>query len=92
MAPNACFYFRGPQGRLNPRAHNLMLFLQMAEGVDDETWLFHFRQGDYSRWFRESIGDEKLADPAQAVKAIQGVFAQKSRRLIRELIEQRDAG
>ena len=39
------FYFRGPQGKLNLRAQNLMVFLQMAEGVDDETWLASSAQG-----------------------------------------------
>jgi len=29
------FYFRGPEGRLNLRAQNLALFLQIAEGVDN---------------------------------------------------------
>ena len=43
------FYFRGTQGRLNLRAQNLALFLQIAEGVDDPTWLHHLRAGDYSR-------------------------------------------
>jgi hypothetical protein len=48
------FYFRGPAGNLNLRAQNLVLFNQMAEGVDDETWLYHLRRGDHSRWFREA--------------------------------------
>lgn len=49
------FYFRGADGRLNLRAQNLMLFLQIAEGVDDETWEFHLRNSDYSTWFRNAI-------------------------------------
>src|SRR5439155_15574514 len=32
------FHFRGPAGKLNLRAHNLMMFLQLADGVDDATW------------------------------------------------------
>ena len=39
-----------------------MLFMQMAEGVDDATWLYHLQQGDYVRWFRDKIKDEELAD------------------------------
>src|SRR5262249_54765183 len=49
------FYFRGPENKLNLRAQNLQLFIQLAEGVDEATWLHHLRQGDYSRWFREAI-------------------------------------
>jgi hypothetical protein len=37
MAPEESFYFRGPEERLNLRAHNLVLFLQIGNGVDDET-------------------------------------------------------
>src|SRR5690606_9847639 len=34
------FYFRGPAGRHNLRAHNLAIFSQIAEGIDEETWLY----------------------------------------------------
>jgi hypothetical protein len=37
--------------------------------VDDETWLFHLRRGDYARWFRESIKDDQLAAEAQTAQA-----------------------
>src|SRR5262249_22490317 len=33
------FVFRGPDGKLNLRAYNLTTFLDLAEGVDDATWL-----------------------------------------------------
>ena len=61
--------FRGPDEKLNLRAHNLELFVQMAEGVDEETWLHHLRQGDYSRWFRDAIKDPELADEAARRRA-----------------------
>ena len=60
------FYFRGPHGELNLRAQNLIVFLQMADGVDDDTWQYHLRRGDYSRWFAEGIKDEALTEEAQA--------------------------
>jgi hypothetical protein len=37
LGPDKSFYFRGPEGSLNLRAQNLVLFLQLAEGVDDRT-------------------------------------------------------
>ena len=37
---------------MNLRAQNLMIFLQIAEGIDDRTWEHHLRKGDYSEWFR----------------------------------------
>src|SRR5579885_238152 len=52
------FYFRGPKGKLNLRAQNLALFVQIADGVDDETWMHHLRQGDYSRWIRTAIEED----------------------------------
>jgi hypothetical protein len=38
-----------------------MLFVQIAEGIDDRTWMHHLKQGDYSAWFREIIKDRELA-------------------------------
>ena len=57
LGPDKSFYFKGPDDKLNLRAYNLELFVQMADGVDDDTWLHHLRQGHYSRWFREAIKD-----------------------------------
>jgi HAD superfamily hydrolase (TIGR01484 family) len=55
------FYFRGPEGKLNLRAQSLALFLQIAEGVDDATFVHHLRSGDFERWFRDTLGEEALA-------------------------------
>ena len=38
LGADQSFYFRGPDGQANLRAQNLQLFLQLADGVDDETW------------------------------------------------------
>lgn len=62
------FYFRGPELKLNLRAQNLTSFLQIAEGVDDATWLFHLRAGDYSRWLTSVIKDEPLAAEIAAIE------------------------
>ena len=59
---------RGPEGKLNLRAQNLLQFLEVAAGVDDETWTYHFRRADYSRWFRDVIKDSELAAAAAAVE------------------------
>ena len=66
LGPDLSFYFRGPDGKLNLRAQNLMLFLQIAEGVDDHTWEHHRARGDYSDWFRHVIKDDELAREAAA--------------------------
>jgi hypothetical protein len=82
------FYFRGPDNRLRLRAQNLTVFLQMAEGVDEDTWMHHLKAGDYSRWFRECIKDEELAREAAAVE-LDGMDAEESRARIREAVERR---
>ncbi len=87
LPPERSFYFRGPENKLNLRVQNLMVFLQIAEGVDDETWEFHLGQGDYSRWFRERIKDEVLAAEAERVEHLPGVRAAESRAIIRSAIE-----
>jgi hydroxymethylpyrimidine pyrophosphatase-like HAD family hydrolase len=87
LPPDRSFYFQGPEGKLNLRAQNLILFLQLAEGVDDETWLFHLRRGDYSRWFRERIKDEALADETARIEKQTGLSPAKSRSLVREAVQ-----
>ncbi len=88
LSPGESFYFRGPEGKLNLRAQNLMIFLQIADGLDDATWLHHLQQGDYSQWFRRFIKDEELAAEAEKIEQ-DGLSAEKSRRRIREEIEKR---
>jgi hydroxymethylpyrimidine pyrophosphatase-like HAD family hydrolase len=92
LGDDKSFYFRGPEGRLNLRAHNLELFMQMADGVDDATWIHHLRAGDYSRWFRAAIKDGALADATAAVEADAGADPAQSRARIRQAIEQRYTG
>src|SRR5205085_6351368 len=88
LPPERSFYFHGPEGKLNLRAQNLILFLQMAEGVDDDTWMHHLRRGDYSRWFREAIKDDTLAAEAERVEGMADVSPRQSRALIKETVEQ----
>src|SRR5690606_29458151 len=79
------FYFRGPAGRHNLRAHNLAIFSQIAEGIDEETWLYHLRRRDYSRWIREAVKDSYLAGQVERVEQ-QDLPPDESRQLIRHLI------
>jgi hypothetical protein len=89
LGEDRSFYFRGPAGQLNLRAQNLGLFMQLADGVDDETWLHHLRLQDYSRWFRENIKDEDLASEAEGVERQPGLSPRESRDLIKAAIERR---
>lgn len=83
------FYFRGPTAQLNLRAQNLILFRQVAEGVDDATWLYHLREGDYSRWMETAIKDQNLADAVRKIEQESSLSAQDSRQRIAHAIEER---
>jgi hydroxymethylpyrimidine pyrophosphatase-like HAD family hydrolase len=81
------FYFRGPRGHQNLKAQNLVVFSQIADGVDEETWLFHLRRGDYSCWFREAVKDKYLAEQVERIEQRQDLRPSETRKLIRSLIE-----
>jgi hydroxymethylpyrimidine pyrophosphatase-like HAD family hydrolase len=83
------FYFRGPDGRLNLRAQNLSLFMQLANGVDDETWSHHLSRGDYSSWLRNGIKDEDLADQARKIEEDDSLSPKESREMLGALIAER---
>jgi HAD superfamily hydrolase (TIGR01484 family) len=89
VGPDRAFRFRGPEDRLDLRAQNLTIFLQMADGVDEATWLHHLRQGDYSRWFREIIKDRELAAEAEALESEADPDPAATRKAIRDAIERR---
>jgi hydroxymethylpyrimidine pyrophosphatase-like HAD family hydrolase len=89
LGPEISFYFRGPEGKLNLRAQNLQIFMQLADGVDDETWIHHLQSGDYSDWFRRIIKDDELADEAAKIEQNQSLSARESRDAIRAIIEKR---
>lgn len=89
LPPERSFYFRGPGGKLNLRAQNLILFLQLAEGVDDETWQHHLRRGDYSEWLRQRIKDDALANQVRAIERETALAATESRRRIKAAVEER---
>jgi hypothetical protein len=61
--------------------------MDLADGVDDDTWLFHLRKREVSEWLRRSIKDEALADQVAAVEHDKQLDAAASRRKIREMIE-----
>ena len=89
LPPDRSFYFRGPAGKLNLRTQNLMQFLDVAAGVDDETWLYHLRRADYSRWFRDVIKDPELASAAQAIERDRFLSRADALAALRSAIESR---
>jgi hypothetical protein len=87
LGADRAFYFRGPHGKLNLKAQNFALFAQTARGVDDETWLFHLRRGDYSKWLRDGVKDNGVAEEVAGVEQQADLAAEQSRARILEIIE-----
>jgi hydroxymethylpyrimidine pyrophosphatase-like HAD family hydrolase len=83
------FFFRGPDCRHNLRAQNLAVFCQIAEGIDEPTWLFHLQRRDYSRWFRDAIKDDHLADEMERIEQRTDVSPEQARNLVRGLVAAR---
>jgi HAD superfamily hydrolase (TIGR01484 family) len=83
------FVFRGPKGKLNLRAYNLMTFLELADGVDDATFLHHLKGHEYSVWFRDAIKDDDLAREADDIESGFIRDPAGARQQLRKAIEQR---
>ena len=83
------FFFRGPGQRMNPRAQNLRSFCELASGIDDDTWLFHLRRGDYSAWLSQTIKDDDLGRQVAGIAQDPHLGPFDSRRLIRDAIDRR---
>lgn len=87
LGPDRSFYFQGPEGKLNLRAQNLMLFLQLAEGLDPETWMYHLKRQDYSSWARDCIKDKALADEIREIESNESLGHAQSLAHIKAAIE-----
>jgi hypothetical protein len=88
LGDDKSFFFRGPDNKLNLKAQNLSVFMDLADGVDEETWSFHRDQGDYSSWIGSAIKDADLSrDVAEAEQS--ALSAPHAKAAIREAIERR---
>jgi hypothetical protein len=81
------FWFRGPKQQHNLSAPNLNLFCHIGKGIDEDTWLFHLHRNDYSRWIRESVKDEELAQVVQQVENRSDIAGPDTRKRICDEIE-----
>lgn len=82
------FYFTGPH-KLKLRAQNLITFSQLANGVDDDTWLYHLKRHEYSKWFKEIIKDEALAEVARNVEDSENISTEEGKQRVLDAIEER---
>jgi HAD superfamily hydrolase (TIGR01484 family) len=88
LGEDRSFFFRGSAGKLKLRAHNLIVFTELADGVDEDTWLYHWKRGEVSDWVRTCIKDEPVAEKIAALEREVPDDADESRRRVRELIEE----
>ncbi len=89
LGADRSFFFRGPNSVMNIRAQNLSMFMQVGDGVDRDSYLFHLRNGDFETWMRTSIKDEELADEVANIAANENLDLDESRKLVRSAIEGR---
>lgn len=89
LSDEFCFFFRGPNDALNLKAQNLMIFLQIAEGIDDATWMHHLQRNDYSDWFKVHIKDDGLANAANVIENDKSLSPIQSKKAIAELVKER---
>lgn len=83
------FYFRGPDGAMKLRVHNLMMFVHIAEGIDAGTWEHHLRNGDYSEWFRRQIRDNELADETAQIESDPSLPVEETRERVIDAVRRR---
>lgn len=89
LGEDRSFYFCGPDNRLRLRAANLVSFMELGHGLDDDTWLFHLRNGDYSRWMATAIKDDELASEVAEIERAPDISAAESRIRVGRAIEKR---
>jgi hypothetical protein len=86
LEPERVFHFRGSEGKLDLRAQNLNIFVQIAEGVDADTWLYHLKRSDYSNWLRQGIKDSELADEISDIEKDHSLSYEQSRQQVKNAI------
>jgi hypothetical protein len=88
LGDDKSFFFRGAEGKLRLRATNLVMFLEMADGVDDATWAWHRDRGDFSTWVEGCIKDAELAAELRGIEAGRTPPG-SARQMVRAAVERR---
>ena len=80
------FIFTGKEKKLNLKANNLSMFTHLAEGIDDDTWVYHLKRKDFRNWFESSVNDDELAAVSEEAE---DKNAAESKKLILDYIRQK---
>ncbi len=92
LGPDKSFYFTGGDHKLRLRAQNLAVFTQIAEGIDEDTWLYHLRRGDYSQWMRDAIKDNQMAEEIASIERAPHMSATETRTAVIDAVNRRYSG
>lgn len=93
LGPDQSFYFRGSEGKLNLRAYNVHAFMEMAGGVDPDTWMYHLQRGEISDWFEKKVKDaESAAQIREIERDAADLGAEETRAQVLRLIGARYSG
>ncbi len=87
LSKESSFYFTGPASTMHLRAQNIMVFLDLADGIDDDTWMYHLKRGDYSNWFAHSIKDDAMAAQLRDIEQRSDATPRETRAAIRAAVE-----
>lgn len=80
------FIFTGKENKLNLKANNLAMFTHLAEGIDDDTWIYHLKRKDFRKWFESSVNDDALAAVSEEAE---NKNAADSKKIILDYIRQK---
>jgi hydroxymethylpyrimidine pyrophosphatase-like HAD family hydrolase/energy-coupling factor transporter ATP-binding protein EcfA2 len=81
----------GPDDSLSLDVRNLSEMVRIAEGVDHSTWSHHRERHDWSRWVRDALDDDDLADAIEEIESTE-VDGDAGRRKLREEVALRYPG
>jgi len=66
--PDKAFHFHEDGVYINLSAHSLEELLEVLEAASERSISYHFKKGDFERWIRDVIGDDKLADEIKGIE------------------------
>jgi hypothetical protein len=58
-------------------------------GKGNETWLFHLKRSDYSKWLRDAIKDQDVAGAVENIEQDEGLSAAESRCRVAHVIREK---
>ncbi|MBN1166040.1 MAG: glycoside hydrolase family 57 protein [Methanospirillaceae archaeon] len=62
LPPEKAFHFSSPAGYIGYSAYNLDQFCELLPIIPMDSLEYHLKEGHISRWIREVLGDDALAD------------------------------